>query len=79
MCSKQAPIYTNYMTKEFKQCLDKIKEIEEKYKILFSECRLVDGLKMRRVVDKNKRWLFRQALLDIIEFGIKTIDNLSKK
>ena len=67
------------MTKEFKQSLDKIKEIEEKYKILFSEWKLVDGLKMRRVVDKGKRWLFRQALLDIIEFGIKTIDNLSKK
>ena len=67
------------MTKEFKQSLDKIKEIEEKYKILFSEWKLVDGLKMRRVVDKGKRWLFRQALLDIIEFGIRTIDNLNKK
>ena len=67
------------MTKEFEQSLDKIKEIEEKYKILFSEWKLVDGLKMRRVVDKGKRWLFRQALLDIIEFGIRTIDNLSKK
>jgi len=67
------------MTKEFEQSLDKIKEIEEKYKILFSEWKLVDGLKMRRVVDKGKRWLFRQALLDIIEFGIRTIDNLNKK